>query len=502
MRNRFQWNEVLVALLAAYMALLPQFYLIFSPMNRHSLLWNRGYHYAILSAVLILAAIYWTGYKLLQKGARNAPVLRHVVTALAVVALIGILVRTVVSLLDRGQVLPAHVQAILDLRVSKAVYYLLLPGVAVLFRPDRCRRFVRATYSILAPVMVIGFVWPLTFVEFKKQDLAPPTALFEQYAEAPVADRNIYIFMFDAWTHDVVFGEQGMLEEMPNLKELLRTATCYHRAYSGGTLTYISVPRFLLQTDKHFASLSPGEVANLTYARKAIGADSIFTHADAFVRVVSGFGLSYEQFVGSSVEHCSSFHAHIAMPQFANVKDLLWTQMAWVRHFGVSLRPEPYHYLVWAEGQKKMHRLALDVIAKLNAPTFAFFHYYVPHWPYVWNREGLKQELPENGVRWSHIVEDYRDNLRYVDTLLGEITGALKATGKFDGALLIVMADHAWREDPEVLSLDTAEEEADPQSRLKHLPLIIKEPYQHQAAEVNTPVYLTDLYPLMEPSLR
>ena len=77
MRNRFQRNEVLVALLAAYMALLPQFYLIFSPMNRHSLLWNRGYHYAILSAVLILAAIYWTGYRLLQGMTRTAPAARR-----------------------------------------------------------------------------------------------------------------------------------------------------------------------------------------------------------------------------------------------------------------------------------------------------------------------------------------------------------------------------------------------------------------------------------------
>ena len=189
---------------------------------------------------------------------------------------------------------------------------------------------------------------------------------------------------------------------------------------------------------------------------------------------------------------------------------MLGSQLAWVRWFGVSppkAESDPTAD-VWMYTHEQIHGKAMAVIRRIGAPTFGFFHYGLPHYPYVWSRGGRRGVRPEHVM--DHTVSNCTENLRYLDTVIGEIADELKRAGKFDPSLLVFTSDHTWRWDPALESsvsvpIDNAaremEVEAQVEHVLKHVPLIIKMPNQKAREEVNDTIQLSDLFPLFKSTL-
>jgi arylsulfatase A-like enzyme len=88
-------------------------------------------------------------------------------------------------------------------------------------------------------------------------------------------------------------------------------------------------------------------------------------------------------------------------------------------------------------------------------PTLYFLHALLPHEPYIYLRSGQQfTDQPtlyglRGSGRWGDeawpVVQAYRYHLlqlQYVDTIVGQITGKLKAEGLFDKALIVVTGDH------------------------------------------------------------
>jgi arylsulfatase A-like enzyme len=166
------------------------------------------------------------------------------------------------------------------------------------------------------------------------------------------------------------------------------------------------------------------------------------------------------------------------------------------------------------ETTKDIHNLAVTIIRHQTGPSLAVFHYPVPHWPFVYNRDGLNPDASiENPLYFgaggndgpgrpavsgsgnrsrsaAGYVERYIDNLRYTDTLIGELIDAMMSAGRFNGATIILTSDHTWRDDPALGDHPTMAE-------LTHVPLIVKYPYQSKASDVDEPFPLSDLRPVM-----
>lgn len=73
--------------------------------------------------------------------------------------------------------------------------------------------------------------------------------------------------------------------------------------------------------------------------------------------------------------------------------------------------------------------------------TFSFFHFTLPHPPFVFNKDGfvhLRRPFEQN-------KENYDNQLDFIELKLGEIIQRLKDLNQFDNTYILIMADHGYR---------------------------------------------------------
>ena len=90
-----------------------------------------------------------------------------------------------------------------------------------------------------------------------------------------------------------------------------------------------------------------------------------------------------------------------------------------------------------------------------------------------------------------------------MDVLLGDIVQMLREEGEFDRSLVVFTSDHAWRRDPAVAPVECryAMEDADPHSRYRRVPLVIKEPGQTDGRSVEEEYRARSLQDVIRPLL-
>ena len=499
--SRATWHtfqsELLIAVTAAYVALLPQFYLFFSASNRYELQWTRGDHLAVVTAVCILGMILFEAFSGFRVFLARVLLPRAVAGSVACVVLCAVVVRTVLSLLDRGGGLPVMLMPWIENAGVKVALYLLFPGVAAIITPDRMKRAVRAFYAMLSPVLVLGVVAPFTYTSFNSDALPPSMSTLEK--KYRVSGRpNVYIFIFDEWSYDRTFRDGHVIDEMPRLKQLLQQSTVFRRAYSPGKYTWTSVPKFLLQTDADVMAMSDGEIMRFLFSGSTHHGSTIFADsASSHLSMTVGFAFDYSRLVGHqtdaaiwkrTVEKRPSFWSHVRM--------LLGTQLSWMRFLGVDSRRlsgpgRASDEEIYEKAMRDTHNIVLGMIKGPSVPVFLFAHYGLP-----------------KSLKAGFTIESYMGNLRRLDAVVGDITDALISSGKMRDSLLIMTSDHSWRTDPDGPFADSEEvrlarlnqwaravrHDPDPVHPWKHVPLIVKYPGQARGCEVSEIVYTVKLY--------
>lgn len=79
----------------------------------------------------------------------------------------------------------------------------------------------------------------------------------------------------------------------------------------------------------------------------------------------------------------------------------------------------------------------LEDIQNTDGPGHLWYwHVILPHYPYVYNPDGTKHGPGGNES------ENYRQQIRFVDNLLGRFISTLKSEGLYESSILIVTADH------------------------------------------------------------
>jgi glucan phosphoethanolaminetransferase (alkaline phosphatase superfamily) len=497
------FKHVLLALTVAYIALLPQFYEIFSAANRYSLLWDRTMHASIVTAVFAIALLYGAAYFVVYLRWRPAERWRLARDVALVVVLLGILTRSAVSILDRSGEWPG-ISEVLARTEMKVIYYVLLPLLATALNPFVVKRAVRRLYSLLTPMMAFGLLWPATFRTYDVREPPVPEALSAQLATAATpGTTNVFIFMLDEWSYARTFDAEGRASrDMPRLNELLNGATLYRNARSPGPTTSVSVPRFLAQDNKLFRTLEFKTVRARTLGRFPIRGRTLFSHApQGLCRLAIGFWIDYPALLGTNVDFAASIHQEAGTRSYGiQTLGYIDSQFGFLRYLGVSrtavnLAPS----LLWIYSQEQAHRWALQVIGHMNQPTFAYFHYCLPHYPYVWNAQGKKAVIPADPNQQT--VDNYHGNLLYLDRVLGEVVDALKRAGKYDSSMLVLTSDHSWRKDPLDSYTNMAEEDAKPDTPLRHVPLIVKMPGQTERRIEDERFSTADLHVLIRRAL-
>jgi arylsulfatase A-like enzyme len=137
--------------------------------------------------------------------------------------------------------------------------------------------------------------------------------------------------------------------------------------------------------------------------------------------------------------------------------------------------------------------LALDWLKSTKSPFFLWIHYWDPHDDVlVPPPERLPANLRRIGAdgQPQPSLELYAAEVSYVDAQIGRLIAALKASGKFEHTLFVVVADHG-----EGLGDHGWDHHRILYQEQIRVPLIVRVPGAKQAAEVADLVRTIDIYP-------
>lgn len=271
----------------------------------------------------------------------------------------------------------------------------------------------------------------------------------------------IFIFSFDAmgWPH--LRNGTEVRKEFPNIRELSQHAWRFPEARSVGPRTGLSLPAMAYQID------APYKVPDIIpYAKKKIRepsflirnavvpskqATSIFATAEksGYQTAMVTFYLPWRQILGP--DQCDYVHVYDCEPHgegfLGKTFDTLYrnlryypypnSEKIWTRRYAKEFSEH------WARINLEMQDEAKQMIQTASPSTLAFFHFPLPHAPFIFNADGSYRG-PYKAGRMSGTVTEYTRNLKYADLVLGKLIDQLKKAGKYDNALIILTSDHGW----------------------------------------------------------
>lgn len=296
--------------------------------------------------------------------------------------------------------------------------------------------------------------------------------------------RNVYMFIFDEWSYLRSFSKRKLITEFKNLEQFEDTALVFHKAYSPSTNTLLSMPALLFQTNLRFTAKGGRMGFRGKRFHPLNQAENIFHHAREldFYTCIIGSYVPYGGLLGEGVDFAKSIPVHKRFGDnfFCVAKyHLVTASLLLPDPFFVYPRRKVTNYFFnrfQVNRNNTIHEIFKTIVQNQPRPTFAVFHYMIPHFPYVYNRDGHKKFF--NIYKWNPC--NYHGNLAYLDKMIGEIISVLKKSNKFDNSLIIMTSDHSWRNDPNYFGKK--------KSILKrsHIPLFIKLPYQDHSIKINS----------------
>lgn len=401
-------------------------------------------------------------------------------------------------------------------------------AMIVLRRESALPRHVRNVCLIFSPVVPIVLVQLFFYPQHSITNEVMPeghAAPDVDIARGDSAARDVYVVIFDEWSYSRTFPDGHIRDDLPNLQRFAHNATVYSDAHSPYPMTMRSLPGILFQTRDEYQN----RAGRLGFERSDAGFDdmekrnSLFTagRSNGYRTFMIGTTHPYRRWFGEELDYCYTCTAiggnpddrmlgrsmlrHLlqgvagstgAVPKPAALEwrlDRFWQQVC---QLTASTRAP--------KNLASIHQRALSVIRDQPSPVLSVVHYPLPHSPYIFSRDGVDLEanknmplvytpkgdgtyvLPESRF----IVGRYLGNIRYMDTLLGELVAELKSAGKYDDALIILTSDHNWNSDPAFVGKRNDQIST-------HVPLLVKHPRQTTAEGTQLPFSLTNLHELI-----
>lgn len=491
-----------MALCVAYWALLPQFYLVYNEGNRYSVGWTYANYFSILTAVFFLGVVYFLIAGVMLGVGRRVSSCRAPIRILLGGIAGAILLRTIISLVDKTG---GPLSALLNLssfKVFKLGLYLLPFGI--LWRYPHTGKVGLKISSVVLSILLIGFlVVPWFWPTYGWDDKEPQVPDQRYSAET----NSIYILVFDAWSCSRTFTPE-QLAKMSGLTGFLNQADRFNNAQSCGPFTHVSFPRFIYQTDPGMREMTYDEVQKSVRKNwfRQYGFTSIFDLSDRHYKTVLGYYLYYPSIIGDRVDYCSRYTGDSALRLNINfLRELLFSQVEFLRHLGIGVAGPTTRWDLGTDhlvSQQNTRKKLANILRGLPAMNIALLHIPFPHDPYQFRPDGSPRDPILTEKADLSDVPGYMDNLGYADTLLVDFIEALKRRGDFDSSLIVLVSDHTWGYDPAQPYPGDANhdffkgDDLSEFSYTRHVPLIIKHPGQSVARTFSQSVSCWDLYQL------
>lgn len=439
-----------------------------SEMNRFYFHWQRSDAWgAILAVVLVGIGLYagFLGLRLLGRPGRIAGRLAFVLFSLFFVK---VAVCETAGLADwmsnvlKGVVVSVSLVALFK---RKAIVR-LLETVCLIFSP---------IFPVVAGQLLIAQTYDSTFDE--DTTVEQPIMIGEN------PKGSIFLFLFDGWSYTRSVADGHALPDFPSIVRASETAVVFHNAYSPGLFTASSIPSMLcgavgraeLRGGRHYLdhgghALPTRERNNMFSVMKAKG----------YRTCLYALYLPWAELLIRGLDRCESrsYYRIFGLGTWQTCGAILFENLDMrVNRFFPPL--EPYKQCVQnrhaVQLQEWTHAQALREVQNASA-TFAFFHYPVPHAPYVFRRTGPKSNLKK---KYRGSVGNYMDNLRFADTLMGGLLDELEARPDYQRTMYIFTSDHTFRQDPRLRQQETEE--------LCRVPLLIHLPGQSERVNIDVP---------------
>ncbi|MDR3580280.1 MAG: sulfatase-like hydrolase/transferase [Oryzomonas sp.] len=355
---------------------------------------------------------------------------------------------------------------------------LLMTAIALLM--IRHRHLISQHYFrvplVLAPFVLVTFGQSALAL----RQLEPPSAFVPhtrhdmRRAENTHAMPVVWI-IFDELDYRIAFGQRPKGLVLPELDRLQQTSLNVTRAYSPFDSTAVSIPALLTgKTLKRTKPLGAGDMtlsgtdgttSSLQQTETTIFADM---HNRGARTAIFGWYFPYSRLF-SAAAVVKDYPIYLFPTSERLTKTIVFqlgslVESSYFSPFGDSLAVINHIAITTSIQKDVLHYLQTN-----QNGGFAFLHYPVPHDPNIYNRNTHRYGSNSN------IKEGYLDNVALTDRLLGEIRTIMEKAGTWDKALIIVSADHHWRQNTYDGIIDK-----------RHVPFLVKLPHQTQGTPMDS----------------
>ncbi|MYA07441.1 MAG: sulfatase-like hydrolase/transferase [Holophagales bacterium] len=472
----------------------------------------RNLYMGDLLALVVLVAVAPT--LALSAPAIAARFLRPSWTRPAVAVSVGLLSGTIGLQAVRG--LPAPAAVTIALAAGAIVVWAYLR-----FRGVRSFTLLLVAAAVLVPALLVLDGRVRRSASGPSQ--AIPADLGDTGARAPIV-----LIVFDEWSLVSILDADGAIdrERLPNLARLADGATWYPNATAAADVSELAIPAMLTG--------QPAEQGRLpTLAEQPINLFTLLapSHDLYAIEPITSLCPPALNLLASERapwnERLSLLISDLTVVWLNQTLPAVWTQQlpeitqTW-SGFGqeqASAPAEPgadrpvqraLRHLREADRAAEFRRFGDSIKPTGQRPGFYFLHSLLPHLPWEYLPSGHTYRVTRNRVHglqrelWTteswpvrHHQKRYLLQVQFVDRLIGELIEKLEALDLFDRSLIALTADHGVAFEPGKSRrlLDVNDPTGKQPLDLAAVPLIIKAPFQSEAAIDETSVSLVELAP-------
>jgi len=286
----------------------------------------------------------------------------------------------------------------------------------------------------------------------------------------------IHFILFDMLSYDFMFKDNEINTQYSHFRSFSNSADIYLNAYSSSNTTGQAIPRLLTGVDfekvGHHGNIWTVQTKKSSKMENISSCRSIFSlsHDAGYDVFLRAFALPY----------LNNFHQYIQSGE-VHPFDTLWRS-------GMHSIIWPFLYPGGVQHQKTTNLILNDYLKRIiEQPdnTFFYLHWNIPHDPFIYDEDGQmigRFELTKQLISRPDRRIQYNHQLAGTDRMLGRIIQTIKDSGTYEESLIIITSDHNIKG----FGFD-----------MKHVPLIIKWPYQKKTKNVLYRVTSLDIFKML-----
>jgi len=261
---------------------------------------------------------------------------------------------------------------------------------------------------------------------------------------------NLYVFLFDELDYSILYDKEGYVNnEYINIKKFSNKSVNYLDARAPGDATLSSITQLLLGKKIKNINVCGKSLCTSKNEKKILldTTDNIFrTSQDlGYNTALIGWMHKYCKQYVANLDYCRSYGLYNNSSfdsRFSLLNPIYTNLIVLPHHMPFGLIKNPIYSRKHHKDNKNVHELSLKIIEKnRDNPIFLFSHFSLPHSPYLYKNKKYQPNINPFEVN----IENYKEQLIYVDKLFGEIIEKIVKENQLNRSTIVILSDHAFR---------------------------------------------------------